>query len=101
MTRAGKLDHIGVGASQLSRGRDIFARYYVSKINKIPEFYIIFARKSNKIPELYTHLPENAQMLSYVWPKNILGDFFFGGGGRSTPFPNLLRLWLGPRPPAS
>jgi len=85
---------------QLSRGRDIFARDYVSKINKIPEFYIIFARKSNKIPEFYTrHSSENAQMLNYVWPKNIFRGFFFWGGGGQPPSPISYAYGWAPGPP--
>jgi len=32
----------------------IFAGKYIAKINKMPEFYVIFAQKINKIPEFYT-----------------------------------------------
>ena len=42
---------ISVGA-QSTLGGHIFARKkYVWKINKMPEFYIIFARKISKIPD--------------------------------------------------
>ena len=40
------------------RGHDILARKYVSKINKMPEFYMIPARKIIKIPEFLSYLPE-------------------------------------------
>jgi len=49
---------IGVGAQSTLGGHDIFARKYVSKINKIPEFYMIPARKIIKIPEFLSYLPE-------------------------------------------
>jgi len=57
------------------------------KINKVPEFYIIFATKSNKIPKFYTrHLPENARILHYVWPKKFFPGFcFFWGEGVGQP----------------
>jgi len=33
--------------------RHFCPKIYASKINKIPEFYMMFARKINKIPEFY------------------------------------------------
>ena len=58
---------IGVGAQSTLRGHKIFARKICTKISKMPEFYmilarkiikntrifIIFARKIYKIPEFY------------------------------------------------
>jgi len=87
MTHAGKLDHIGVEAySTLAGARHFCPRL---RINKIPEFYIIFARKNNKIPEFYTwHLPQNARILHYIWPKNILFRFFWGKGAGQRPSPS-------------
>ena len=41
------------------RGQDIFARKNVRKINKIPEFYMILARKIIKLFEFLCYLPEN------------------------------------------
>jgi len=54
----------------------IFAR----KINKIPEFYTMFARK---LPEFYIIMA----------PKNIFAEFE-GGGARAPlcPLPHFLRL---------
>jgi len=54
------------------------------KINKIPEFYMIFARK---VPEFYIGL--------IIARKILLPDFFFFWGGGSSavpPVPRLLRL---------
>ena len=70
-------------------GQDIFARIKlcVWKLNKIPEFYMTFARK-------------NARILHDKCPK-IFSRFFGGWGGGhvpsaplSLPFPRLPRLWL-------
>jgi len=46
---------IGVGAqSTLGEGaRDFCPKLYAWKINKMPEFYMTFARKIKKIPEFY------------------------------------------------
>ena len=57
----------------------IFAR----KINKIPQFYVIFARK---IPEF---CPKIAR--KFFFPGLF---FLFWGGGTCPPAPRLLRLWL-------
>jgi len=46
------------------------------KINKIPEFYMIFARK---VPEFYIGL--------IIARKILLPDFFFFGGGAVLPCP--------------
>jgi len=39
-------------------GQDIFVREYMYKINKMSEFYMIFARQINKIPEVYIIFPQ-------------------------------------------
>ena len=52
---------IGVGAQSTlggGVGQDIFARKICTKINKMPEFYTILARKFIKIPEFLRCLPE-------------------------------------------
>jgi len=49
---------------------------YDRKINKIPEFYMIFARK---VPEFYI-----------IIARKYFPDFFWGGGCT----PRLLRLWF-------
>jgi len=41
---------IGVGAQPTLGGQDIFAGKKEEKINKMPEFYMIFVRKIIKIP---------------------------------------------------
>ena len=68
-------------------GIDIFSRNYVWKINKMPEFYVIFARK---FPNFTLYLPE-------FFPRFFILFFFWGG---ATPC-CIPRLWLGPRPPTS
>ena len=101
MTHAGKLDHVGVGAYSTLAGGG--ARHFCPRlcINKIPEFYVIFARKKvKKIPKFYTrHLPENARILHCLTEKYFSG--IFSGEGEGNPLPRLLCLWLGPRPPSS
>jgi len=48
----GKVIRIGLGAQSTLGGHKIFARKICIKISKMPEFYIILARKIIKIPEL-------------------------------------------------
>ena len=48
---------IGVGA-QTTLGGTFLPEKYVCKMNNIPEFYIILARKISKIPEFLSCLPE-------------------------------------------
>ena len=95
-------------------GHDIFARKkYVWKISKMPEFYMIRARKIIEIPEFLWHLPEKLTIFpNFTWlcPKNatiiarkILFPRFFLGGGHvpraplatpSSPTPmNEGRMW--------
>ena len=54
--------------------RPTFYDIYPKKINKIPEFYMIFARK-------------NARILHNNCPKKIFSRFFFGGGAHALPAP--------------
>ena len=42
---------IGVGAQSTLGGTTFLPEKYVLKISKMPEFYMILARKSIKIPE--------------------------------------------------
>ena len=58
-----------------------FCTIIARKINKIPEFYTIFARK-------------NARMLCNNCPKIFFPIFFLGGGHLHLPVPCLLRPWL-------
>jgi len=44
---------IGRGAQSTLGGMTFLPEKYVWKINKMPEFYMILARKINKIPEFY------------------------------------------------
>ena len=99
MTHADKLNHIR-RRSLFNFGRGTRHFCPILCINKIPEFYIIFAGKSNKIPKFYTrHLPENARILHYVWPKNISPGFFWGEVGRATPSPVSYAYGWAPGPP--
>jgi len=44
-TRNFLMENIGVGAQSTLGGKTFCPKIYVGKINKIPEFYVIFARK--------------------------------------------------------
>jgi len=46
------------------------------KIIKIPDFFLIFTRKINKFPNFTRFLPENDRILHNDCPKNIFPDFF-------------------------
>ena len=67
------------------------------KINKMPEFYMIFARKINKIPEFYMiyAMPEKITKMPEFYTifarKNIFTEL---GGGQLPPALRLLRLWV-------
>jgi len=61
---------IGVGAQSTFGGQDIFAWKYAWKINKIPEFYMIFSRKINKMPEFYTIFARKI-VFAGIWGKKI------------------------------
>ena len=50
---------IGVGAQSTLEGTTFLPEKCVWKINKMPEFYVILARKIIKIPEFLWYLPEN------------------------------------------
>ena len=60
---------IGVGAQSTLGGHDSLPEKYVWKINEMPEFYTIFARKIIKIPEIVWYFPKNQQNF------RILHDF--------------------------
>ena len=49
---------MSVRAQSTLGGKTFLPEKYVWKINKMPEFYIIFARKISKIPEFLWYLPE-------------------------------------------
>ena len=71
---------MGVKNRQLLE-QDIFAQKYMYeklKKNKMPKFYIIFARKINKFLECYTIFAPNARILHDNRPNNI---FFRNLGG--------------------
>ena len=72
------------------------------KINKIPEFYTIFARKINKISECCTtfarKMPEY-YITHCMFTLKYFPGFFWGGVGALCPPP--LCLWMGSRPPTS
>ena len=64
--------------------RHFCPKIHAWKINKMPEFYMIFARKINKMPKFYM-----------IFARNIFPEFFsfFGGGSKCPRPPRLLRLW--------
>jgi len=80
---------IGIGAQSTLGGTKFLPEKYVLKISKMPEFYMILARKNYKIPEFLWYLsekftkflnftwflPENAQILHENCPKNIFPEF--------------------------
>ena len=84
------LPDIRVGAQSTLGARHFCPKIYAWKINKMPEFYIIFARKINKIPEFYMiYARKINKMPDFTWfcPKNIFPNL-----GASAPCPRLLRL---------
>ena len=86
--------------SLFNRGRGQHSFWPRLCINKVPEFYIIFARKSNKIPEFYTrHLPENARIYIIFGQKICFRDFFGGVGTRQPPSPVSYAYGWTPGPP--
>jgi len=56
-------------------GTKFLPEKYVLKICKVPEFYMILARKIIKIPEFYDICPKNARILHNNFPKNIFPEF--------------------------
>jgi len=78
------------------RGHKIFARKYVLQISKMPEFYMILARKIWYLPEKFTKfpnftwfLPEKCPNFTQKLPEKYFFPNFRGARAR------LLRLWLG------
>jgi len=60
------LDFIGVGAQSTLGGSKTFLPENICiKINKMPEFYMIFARKINKMPEFYTIFARKKFLLEF------------------------------------
>jgi len=71
------------------------------KINKVPEFYVIFSRKFIKMSKFLSHLsekltkfsnfndirPKNARIVHDNYPKNIFAIFFLGGVPPLPPLP--------------
>jgi len=66
--------NIGVGAQSTLGGTTFLPEYYVWKINKLPEFYMILARKKlSKYPNFLWYLPEKlTKFFNFTWfcPKN-------------------------------
>jgi len=97
---------------KIGRGKTFLPENYVWKINRIPEFSVIFAPKIIKIPEFYNigaktmnKVPELYMIFARKMPefymkiaRKIFSDFFFGGGGDLPPlggiFPPHLRPWF-------
>jgi len=66
---------INVGAQWTLGGKTFLPEDYVWKINKMPEFYVIFAGKIIKMPEFLWYLPENLKkytMFEQKWPNITL-----------------------------
>ena len=99
------------------RGTTFLHEKYVWNIIKMPEFYMILARKIIKISEFLWYSPEkltkfpnftslfpkDARVLDNKLPEKYFSRFFFWGGGRA-PCPCLLRLcfnWLNWTPAAT
>jgi len=59
---------IGVRAQSTLGGKTFFPEKYVWKINKMPEFYVIVARKIINIPEFLWYLPEKlTKFPNFTW----------------------------------
>jgi len=69
------------------------------KNRKIPQFFMIFARKVNKISEFHVISPQNSRILRNNCPKNIFPESWEKGGGGTCPLPltptptPMLRQW--------
>jgi len=55
---------------------EFYVTFARKKINKIPEFYMICARKNNKMPEFYM-----------IFARKIFFPIFWGVGGQVPPAP--------------
>ena len=71
------VDHIGVGAQSTLGGTSFLPEKYVWKINKMPEFYMIFAGKNGQI--FHNNCPKNISSWILEWAR--------------APCPRLLCLW--------
>jgi len=78
------MSNTGVGA-QLTLGETFLPEKYVWKINKMPEFYTILARKMNKIPEFYMTFARKMPEF-YIIIGRIFFSIFFGGRGARARF---------------
>jgi len=102
---------MGVGAQSTLGGQDIFVPKIVWEINKMPEFYVIFAGKIIKMPQFLWYLREKLTKFPnftdfcqktpefyVIWPKNIFYEFLGEGGARapssvSYAYGGLWRSW--------
>jgi len=76
------------------RGHDIFARKYVWKLTKCPNFTWLLPPKLAKYPNFYNIVPKNEQnsrILHDFCPK--MPQFYMNFRGHMPPCPRLLRLW--------
>ena len=67
------INSIGVRSQSTLGCTTFLPEKYVSKINKVPEFYMIPARKIIKIPEFLLYLPEKLKKFpNFTWllPEN-------------------------------
>jgi len=89
---------MGVGAQSTLRGHDIFARKICIKINKMPEFYMIPARKINKIPEFYMIFARKMPEFYIIIARKIFFPILWGGTcppcpHSSTPMTASEKIW--------
>ena len=82
---------IGVGAQSTLGGTTFLPKKYASKVNKMPEFYVILAQKlskypnfyicpKNKIPEFYMNFARKRPKFYIIITPKIFSPIFFGGG---------------------
>jgi len=75
-----------------------FAWFLTEKKYQNTRIFTIFSRKINKIPEFYTIFAWNVPEFYIIIAREIFFPiFFFGGGGHVPPVPRLLRLWQQPK----
>ena len=86
---------IGVGAQSTLGGKTFLPEKYVWSINKIPECYMIIARKNNKILKFYRIFARKMPEFYIIIARKIFSRILGVGGGHVPPLPpRLLRLWL-------
>jgi len=73
-------------------GKTFCRKIYAWKINKMPEFYMVFARKINKIPEFYMIYARKklTKCRNFTWflPEKYFSGFFWGVEGKCPSCPS-------------